>query len=81
MNLKTSTQNFECALNYRSHRKLLDEILALLVLNTPENFSVIGYPFSPIDLNPTSYSSEISKYLEIGKLLKNWLYYKNQKWN
>ena len=66
---KTSTQNFKSSLKYRNHSGLLDKLFALLVLKTPENFSVIGYPFSPIDLSPTSYSVEISKYLEIGKLL------------
>ena len=70
--IKTASGNFTKALNNNIDRKNVDELLNLLMLIVPENHQVIkgrDEPYRPIDLNPDGYSTEISKYVEIGKIL------------
>ena len=70
--IKTASGNYTKALNNNIDRKNVDELLNLLMLIVPENHQIIkgrAEPYRPIDLNPDGYSTEVSKYVEIGKIL------------
>ena len=64
--IKTASANYTSALNDDNDYEKIIEFINLLILKCPNDHVKIGEAYRPID---TNYSAEISKYVEIGKLL------------
>ena len=64
--IETASANYTSALKDDIDYEKIVEFIDLLVLKTPKGYDEIGEAYCPID---TNYSTEVSKYVEIGKLL------------
>ena len=64
--IQTASANYTSALDVDDDYEKVDEFVDLLISKTPKAYEEIGDAYCPFD---TKYLSEISKYVEIGKIL------------